>query len=669
MSDKQNKRFLGGFTIFYREDKVLFSLQSNKLPSDPSCTEENDDSELFRMIKEAFSNSIHRKIHRIIVYDPPKKYGKIIEDACVVVEDIGDQDSDIPLQFHAVSISEKNTYHLRTDYFCDDDIKFVLGHNTQNSNSSFLPPIIGHRSERTLAPGHQLGTAKLTISGMSDGIIKEQFSFNFDVRPVKISWLSAQKMLDMVYKKHYELLFENPHKSSTGLRQSFGSDIPKNKYQQLGLLEHIISKNRQYSFGNLIYQIAGNPHKRLVTENRLVPVCEAESPDFEMIPELFQQSLAWKKGKPPIPIQMYDSVARIDYNTPPNRFIKYVAFYFSQELLRLTKAFESDNPKARKVFKDDLSDVDHNYWVQKAKILRNKILPVLNSPFFQEVELPNDLSLGNNQVLLKDPRYRKITENYIKYIRKLEFSNKMEEWFANPLKWMPEIYENYCFFELDDILQKLGNYNQSKIKLKNITVEKLPHNILSSEYKFDKYNIELVYNYTASPKGHYDSYSLGLRPDLSIQVSEGRNHISNVIFDAKYRVDIQDTLGEVKDRPAENAERETKEAYEMELEKRDRDEKRGKYLTGDIYKMHTYREALSKNSKKPDWVIDLYPGSVAKLWDDKRHGGVGAVNLKPEDLNNLQGFIKKYMDHIESPRPTALTQYINSQCKDPFPAS
>ncbi len=644
MSEAQNKHYWGGFKILGVENEIIFSIQSNMAGGKWRTP---IDTKLSEIIKAAFFPSLQDEIQSVEIIDPPKKHGNILEDACVKIE-LFDQSTpkESTLQFHPISISEKNTYHIQTDYFnIDKHIKFVLGHNTQKGNASYLPPVMGHPNERTLAPGHQLGQALLTISGNSSRHASP-FSFVFDVRPVKISWRDSQDIFNLVHKKHYELLFENPHKSSTGLRQSFGRDVPKTKYQQIELLEHLIGTGGHYSFANLIYQIAHNPHKRLITEKRLVPVHESENPDFESFPELFQQPTAWIRNQPSQPIQMYDSIAKVDFNTPPNRFVNYVAFYFSQELLRLKKAFENESLTDN----DDLSQVDLNFWVQKTKRLRGKILPIINSPFFQDVDMPYDLKIGNNQVLLKEPRYRKIAENYIRYIRKLEFSKKMDEWFANPLKWMPEIYEYYCLFELDNILLEIDNCDEVD-PLQHISAERLIENRISAKYKYKDYNIELLYNFSAWKGEHYTSYSLGLRPDLSIQLSKDGIAISNIIFDAKYRVNLQNLQKPDRVQPANDATEEQKKEYEdwleKQLEKREQAEKRGKFVTGDIYKMHTYREALLKDGERPAWVIDLYPGTIpTKTWKDGKSGGVGAIPLKPNDPKHLKAFIEEYLSSI-----------------------
>jgi len=627
----ENTLLCGGFEILFfnkdkEEKKCFFSIQSQKANGD---NEEKIDVNMPDIIAESFSIPI--KDYIINLYKPPTKNKEVIENACVKIE--FDIEGKSKLQLNKISISEKNTYHIKTDYFDEKEkIKFTLGHHGENTNPTFLPNIIGHPNEKTLAPGHHLGSSKLTIS--SDKKDKESISFKFDVRPVKINWKDAEAIFDQVYKRHYELLFEEPNKSSTNVKQTLGSDLTKTKYQRLLLLEEIIETNKQFSFANLIYQIAKNPHKQLISEKKLVPVYEASNPDFDLLPELFEQPLAWnKEGKP---IQIYDSPSHIDYNTPPNRFVKYVAFYFSQELLQLKKAFEHDD-----LDEEGVSSLNRNDWVEKSKKLRNMILPMLNSPFFQNVDNLKSVNIGNNQVLLKEPRYRKIAENYIKYIRKLEFSEKMDEWFANPLKWMPELYEYWCLFELDDILREICKKNSSNLKY--ITGEKLGDNNIIAEYNNNGVNIEMYYNLSAYENIHYDSYSVGLRPDLSIQISKGKKTY-NLIFDAKYRVNIQDEFNKIPEQSGKIGDDDKKKDYEKQINKRDQEEKRGKFISGDIYKMHTYREALRKDEKHPTWVIDLYPGTIFHLWSEnngsvdkvekyyskKHNGGVGAIPLKPK---------------------------------------
>jgi predicted component of viral defense system (DUF524 family) len=101
------------------------------------------------------------------------------------------------------------------------------------------------------------------------------------------------------------------------------------------------------------------------------------------------------------------------------------------------------------------------------------------------------------------------------------------------------------------------------------------------------------------------SYSVPLRPDISVELEDGRIHI----FDAKFKHDPTDW------QIADND---------------DEDNAARTYRRADLYKMHTYRDALAAESV---WI--LYPGKGVGIFEYPAKGaegtftGVGAIPLTP----------------------------------------
>ena len=129
--------------------------------------------------------------------------------------------------------------------------------------------------------------------------------------------------------------------------------------------------------------------------------------------------------------------------------------------------------------------------------------------------------------------------------------------------------------------------------------------------------VALVYNprFKRSGVKARKSYSVPLRPDLGLWVPKGWPQQGLHLLDAKFRVNWLTDAGVDSDE----------------------DERQGKFKRADLYKMHTYRDALGARSC---WV--LYPGThsrffgtaagaVAKELDalPSEVSGVGAVRLGP----------------------------------------
>ena len=130
------------------------------------------------------------------------------------------------------------------------------------------------------------------------------------------------------------------------------------------------------------------------------------------------------------------------------------------------------------------------------------------------------------------------------------------------------------------------------------------------------------------------SYSVPLRPDLALWIPNGRPNSGLHLLDAKFKVVWKNWLDD-----------------ESDLEEREnaKAERRGEFKRADLYKMHTYREAIPE--ARTAWI--LYPGTdvrffcvdgpVAESMGEMRDvlDGVGGVPLPTtgpgHDLTELMG--------------------------------
>ena len=110
------------------------------------------------------------------------------------------------------------------------------------------------------------------------------------------------------------------------------------------------------------------------------------------------------------------------------------------------------------------------------------------------------------------------------------------------------------------------------------------------------------------------SYSVPLRPDITLRVPEGPNRGLHVL-DAKFRVHTLGDAGFERDEdPAERA-----------------SERRGDFKRGDIYKMHAYRDAIP--GAQSVWI--LYPGTEFRFFNASAGG---AASDSPQELPaSIQG--------------------------------
>jgi len=230
-----------------------------------------------------------------------------------------------------------------------------------------------------------------------------------------------------------------------------------------------------------------------------------------------------------------------------------------------------------------------------------------NNPIFSEVGEFTMFFPYTSQVLLKREGYRDLLELWKVFKAYLPFFGELERAIAN--KDIAKLYEYWCFFKLVEELEKIFGKKELKVVVE-------PTGKLSEGQIYVKFENKWKLYYNKLFKR--GSYSIPLKPDFSLF---DRNGLVGV-FDAKFKLDIADESG-----LEDNEEFETMAKLE------------------DIYKMHTYRDAL-----KARFAVVLYPGknslffkvdksnnegddfSLMDLMDREsiRLDGVGYLGFKPE---------------------------------------
>ena len=182
------------------------------------------------------------------------------------------------------------------------------------------------------------------------------------------------------------------------------------------------------------------------------------------------------------------------------------------------------------------------------------------------------------------------------------------------LKNIALLYELWTFFRLvDEISAVVGS---PPVRSGRLTAGPFQTAFAAGgAYEWDP-GVRLVYNqrFSRSRKGRRHSYSVPLRPDIALRISDGpqaRLHL----FDAKFRVRALADVG-------------------FGADDRDDDEKAaeraGSFKRADIYKMHAYRDAIP--DAQSVWI--LYPGGKFRFFG-KAGSGVPAgypAGSSPEGL-------------------------------------
>jgi hypothetical protein len=134
------------------------------------------------------------------------------------------------------------------------------------------------------------------------------------------------------------------------------------------------------------------------------------------------------------------------------------------------------------------------------------------------------------------------------------------------------------------------------------------------------------------------------------------NNVYFVHFDAKYRsegtvLDFYEKIGCEKIVPIKDlTDEELKKREENYIEKRDNEEINNKeYIDGDLYKMHTYKDAILKT----EGAYVFYPGNKCEIFrvnENETIPSVGAFPLTPGENgleeDNLNLFVKGVLKNI-----------------------
>jgi len=360
-----------------------------------------------------------------------------------------------------------------------------------------------------------------------------------------------------------------------------------------------------------------NPYRKLTTEERWVYLNEAKHVDEDTIimmlkhPEYLQEYKGGEFGhlagllKNNLPLKVYQRQFIESLDNPENRFIKKfidIILYWCDELERLNILNENSPHK------------------EQIERLRNYVRYLRADPLFADV---GEMTIfpASSQVLLKRDGYRECLNIYrLLHLARIPIFNSIQEAIDN--RRIDQLYEYWCFFKLSEILS--GEGAKPEFRIKETTEGGLGYETVAELGN----GYELVYNRTW--EGGKESYSVSLRPDFSL-MKDGK---LEVVFDAKFRFDVKELI-------EEGSKKKILEEVEEDAIKEGKFEKIVKIE--DIYKMHTYRDALQCRAS-----IVVYPGDRRHFYDvirgerkdyslsdviknlEENLEGVGFLELRPD---------------------------------------
>ncbi len=435
------------------------------------------------------------------------------------------------------------------------------------------------------------------IEVVSEKVVKIYKSSNNYIEAIINNYETfVSSIISEVSKKSFELPFNI--KSPTGFEfVEVDEDVTEI------FAYHFLKSNKEKIISSY-EEILKNPHRKLVDKVEWVDYWEVSEITEETIlgiiqhPEyLIKTSVEGFKGY--FPQKLIQRKKYETFNTLENRFAKY----FLNELITW-------NEKVLEAFRDDIPEKEINNLME----LYSSLECFKYSQLFSDV---GDLDRFpyNSQVLLKRHDYRDLFDLWRQFKAYYPIFSEIKKYIAN--KDMAKLYEYWCFFKLVEELGTIFGINELEIVVE-------PSGNLSEEgrvyAKFDN-GWKLYFNKRLSSKKY--SYSVTLRPDFSLFDENGK---LIGVFDAKFKFDTP------RFNEFDNEEKAFERMYDF----------RTWAKLEDIYKMHTYRDAL-----KTRLAVILYPGersvffdiyrgmiedfSVEKLLNVEDYCGVGYIRYLPGD--------------------------------------
>jgi predicted component of viral defense system (DUF524 family) len=486
------------------------------------------------------------------------------------------------------------------------------------------------------------GAKRLTFGGpeadciaIEDGLYRYQYRnrigkstivitvANTTLPPLKVEVLSPKLNLDdphdpLFYPRFYRTLVDELVQRQLTLPFTF--EAPTHHAVEetpepptlLFLFHFLRSKRVQELLEQAVEAILSRPHRLLTAEEEFVPLPQVYEIDADVVLSILTNPQHWVEYQGTglavaqrlggyAPQKVWQRLAVETFDTPENRFVKWFVRELQSWVEKLL-AWTQFPEKARHGFVE----------------LKGQLEMVLHDSLFDEVGEMVYFP-ATSQVLLKRSGYRELLELYRQYLssKRPAFFRDLQE--AIDSRDVATLYEYWCFFELLRQFEEEPGWGEPKLRLKVREGGELTWGVTADFGGGHK----LVYN-EGFGRGRDRSYSVALRPDFVLH--EGGE--ATVVFDAKFRFDVRSLPREQEDR------------YDEDVASGDV-ERVVKYA--DLYKMHTYRDAL----KTVRAAVVLFPGTegqgefydrstskrltsqgVRELVEEKWEG-VGAISLLP----------------------------------------
>lgn len=448
---------------------------------------------------------------------------------------------------------------------------------------------------------------------------------DIDIVSTKLGVEGAARLLDDVVRLAANLIYGWSAPTGFGARGEAAATRPV-PYHQLQYLKHVMldeatGRRLQDAFA----VVEEHPTQRFAVDYPVVPVGKARAIDSRTIRDLYRHPERLMELQPTdrwyhhqlalrphavgavdrrlFPLAVGVPRGHLVYDTAENRFVRHLVSLCLMIVGRFV-----DHPAL------------HQSLRRACRTMLSTLEGMASARFLEDAAEIHGLT-APTQGLVKLPGYRELLQTYRDLFVQPSLPPAHEE--ASRFlegKNVALLYEYWVFLKVVDAVAKhRGVQPRLTTRVTELGVL-VPEGIAVAIGE----DVEVAYNRRFRYDPARGSYSTPLRPDVTLRVGSARH-----IFDAKYRLDRSPFTED-----ADEAETDERESFS--------------FKRGDLYKMHTYRDALPLADSA--WVV--YPGHEFVFFELERgrretlamiesFRGVGAVPLRPaaltEHLERLVG--------------------------------
>lgn len=494
-----------------------------------------------------------------------------------------------------------------------------------------------------------VGVANLQIPGGPPLLV--------EVTPAKIGYFEDLKaLLELISAELLELLFQLDEPTSIHLGLSSAQAT-----EPLALLFHLRRALSEPQLPTAVEAVLNRPHSSVYTEQRSVPLGTSRYPAPDDAASEFSK-LSFRSGGPAAslfrgytPELLPERRTGETKDTRENRYVKS----FLEDLFQII----DDLQRRLKDGGNDLSAREAVQW-------RERIADWLSDPVWREVG-PLTYFPSNSQVLQRREGYKDVLQIdlalqlglRLPWERGLEIADGLD----GDVRPISELYQYWCYFLLRSILRRICTREEVSASSvfrrtgDGLHVELREGKQSKTVFRYEAGSslparISLFHNrsfrrQTAGNTQWDNSYSASFEPDYSILieiVTDGVTRFHWLHFDAKYRLDFGRWEAAVNAQPAEVEQRLTRDRVGEELDGRPA------YKKDDLYKMHSYRDALlgSRGSYvlfpgtgRSEEVFVRFPGAAYRS-SPNWIPSVGAFQLRPHQEEGQSRVLERFLREI-----------------------